>query len=170
MKKRPKPLAACSAHHAWRQTLELELQRQKINTRRQKIIMYLQLASYTHRPPFTRKLRKWKTFCVVHPYSGTLNCILTNWIYNKEGSFDQLIWTTKSNRKAQRGGTGTTAMTETIAYRTARMWKIRSCQTGDSFTSHHQFVASFRLSEEEDDDDGEDRECIRYKPPPVLIA
>lgn len=29
-------------------------------------------------PPFTRKLRKWNTFCVVHPYSGTLHSILIN--------------------------------------------------------------------------------------------
>ena len=29
MKTTNKPLAACSVHHAWRQTLELELQRKK---------------------------------------------------------------------------------------------------------------------------------------------
>lgn len=58
-------------------------------------------------------------------------------------------------------------MTETTAYKTARRWKIRSCQTGDSFTSHHQFVPSFRLSDAAEE--GDDKECIRNKPP-VLIS
>ena len=30
-------------------------------------------------PPLTRKFRKWNTFCVVQPYSGTLHSILINW-------------------------------------------------------------------------------------------
>uniref|UniRef100_A0A0A9FU90 Uncharacterized protein n=1 Tax=Arundo donax TaxID=35708 RepID=A0A0A9FU90_ARUDO len=33
----------------------------------------------TDRTPFTRKFSKWNTFCVVHPYSGTLHSILINW-------------------------------------------------------------------------------------------
>lgn len=31
-------------------------------------------------PPLTRKFMRWKTFCVVHPNSGTRRWILINWI------------------------------------------------------------------------------------------
>jgi len=40
----------------------------------------VQSAQMPGSPPFTRKFRKWNTFCVVHPYSGTLHSILINWI------------------------------------------------------------------------------------------
>jgi len=31
-----------------------------------------------YKPAFTTKFKKWKTFCVVQPYSGTLHSILTS--------------------------------------------------------------------------------------------
>lgn len=33
-----------------------------------------------YKPAFTKKFRKWKTFCVVQPYSGTLYSIRISWI------------------------------------------------------------------------------------------
>lgn len=35
--------------------------------------------SHRESPPLTMKFIRWKTFCVVHPYSGTLNSILISW-------------------------------------------------------------------------------------------
>lgn len=67
------------------------------------------------------------------------------------------------NSKPEGQVNGTTAMTETIPYRTARTWKIRSCHTGDSFTSHHQFLPSFKLNATIAEDD------IISKPP-LLIS
>lgn len=77
----------------------------------------------------------------------------------------------KSTKQFKTRTTSTTAMTETIPYRTARIWKIRSCHTGDSFTSDHQLVASFKLSatfaaaEEDDEDKIPDEDDIISKPP-----
>lgn len=81
----------------------------------------------------------------------------------------------KSTKQFKTRTTSTTAMTETIPYRTARIWKIRSCHTGDSFTSDHQLVASFKLSatiaaaEEDDEDKIPDEDDIISKPP-LLIS
>ncbi|BAS82023.1 Os03g0120350, partial [Oryza sativa Japonica Group] len=66
-------------------------------------------------PPFTIKFMKWNTFCVVHPYSGTLHSILINW---------------------------TSATNETAPYSVARAWKERSCHIGELFTSFHQSGAT----------------------------
>ncbi|WZY82064.1 hypothetical protein YC2023_028448 [Brassica napus] len=46
-----------------------------------------------------------------------------------------------------------TSLTETIPYKTMRMSKIRSCQTGDLLTSDNQFVAYLRLRAAADEDD-----------------
>lgn len=35
-------------------------------------------------PPFTIKFMKWKTFCVVQPYSGTRSWFLTTWICRQQ--------------------------------------------------------------------------------------
>lgn len=87
-----KPLDVWAAHFVAAQTLWIALQTQTTSividqsTRvpdRTSNIGKEKKKTARYPPPFTRKLRKWNTFCVVHPYSGTLHSILINWTYKR---------------------------------------------------------------------------------------
>lgn len=47
----------------------------------EKILQTICIWDSRYIPPFTIKFNRWKTFCVVHPYSGTRNSIRISWTY-----------------------------------------------------------------------------------------